>query len=273
MPNKIKIACIGCSFTEGLEVNNQPMKHEDTYPHILHKWLSSHGHTNIMYNAGTAGSSVAFYPFMSNYLLEEFDPDVFVIQITTYDRDIFPFDPFDDDRKKMQFGWDKEFDDYYKVWDNNVNVIHLSPGFGASASKHHSEDRWSSFIKHIWEKKIKDKVAPELTYEAFKNYIATWYEQSNDSHYQSYYYYQQTYSLIDQLQSLGKKVIPFYWLNHKPKLKTKMFPVRQFPSVENLFDDATFKSLQIDNGYHFGKEGNARLVQEFLGPQVLETMK
>ena len=273
MPNKIKIACIGCSFTEGLEVNNQPMKHEDTYPHILHKWLSNHGHTNTMYNAGTAGSSVAFYPFMSNYLLEEFDPDVFVIQITTYDRDIFPFDPFDDDRKKMQFGWDKEFDDYYKVWDNNVNVIHLSPGFGASASEHHSEDRWSSFIKHIWEKKIKDKVAPELTYEAFKNYIATWYEQSNDSHYQSYYYYQQTYSLIDQLQSLGKKVIPFYWLNHKPKLKTKMFPVRQFPSVENLFDDATFKSLQIDNGYHFGKEGNARLVQEFLGPQVLETMK
>ena len=79
--------------------------------------------------------------------------------------------------------------------------------------------------------------------------------------------------MIDYLQSLGKKVIPFYWLNYKPQLKTKLFPTRQFPSVENLFDDATFKSLQIDNGYHFGKDGNARLVQEFLGQQVLETMK
>ena len=269
----INIACIGCSFTEGLEVNNQPMNHEDTYPYILHEWLANHNYANTMYNAGTAGSSVTFYPFMSNYLLEEFNPDMFVIQITTHDRDIFPFDPFDKDRKKMQFGWDKEKDNYYKVWDNNVNVIHLSPGFGASASEHHSEDRWSSFIKHIWEKKIKDKVAPELTYEAFKNYIATWYEQSNDSHYQSYYYYQQTYSLIDQLESLGKKVIPFYWLNHKPKLKTKMFSIRQYPSIENLFDDETFKSLQIDSGYHFGKDGNARLVQEFLGPKVLEITK
>ena len=268
-----KIACLGCSWTEGVEKNSEPMSNEDTYPYILNKWLSNQGYTNTMYNAGRAGSGVAFYPFMANYLLEQFNPDVFVIQITTHDRDIFPFDPIDEDRKKMNFGWDLEGDNYYKVWDNNVNVIHLSPGFGASASEHHSEERWSWFIKHIWEKKIKDKVTPKLEYEAFKSYIATWYEQSKDSDYQIFYYYQQTYSLIDYLTSLGKKVIPFYWLNYKPKLKTHLFPIRQFPSVENLFDDETFKSLQIDNGYHFGKDGNARLVQEFLGPQVLETMK
>ena len=79
--------------------------------------------------------------------------------------------------------------------------------------------------------------------------------------------------MIDQLEALGKKVIPFYWLNYRPELKTNLFPIRQYPSVENLFDNETFKSLQIDNGYHFGKEGCTRLVREFLGPQVLETMK
>ena len=225
-----------------------------------------------MYNAGRAGSGLAFYPFMTDYLLKTFDPDIFIIQITTHDRGIFPFDPIEDDRKEMKFGWDNE-NDYYKIWDNNVNVVHLSPGFGASASKHSKENRWEPIVKSIWERKVKDKVAPELSYSDFKTYIATWWEQSKDTQYQTFYYYQQTYALIDQLESLGKKVIPFYWLNYKPELKTNLFPIRQYQSVENLFDDDTFKSLQIDNGYHFGKEGCTRLVQEFLGPIVLETMK
>lgn len=268
----MKIACIGCSWTEGAEQDNDTIGNTETYPYILNHWLQNKGYDNKVYNAGRASCSVAFYPFMTNYLLEQFNPDMFVIQITTHDRGIFPFDPIEDDRKKINFGWDSK-NNYYKIWDNNVNLIHLNPGFGASASKHNKENRWETVVESMWEKKVKDKVAPELSYENFKNYIATWWEQSKDTQYQIFYYYQQTYSLIDQLQSLGKKVIPFYWLNHKPKLKTKMFPIRQYPSIENLFDDATFKSLQIDNGYHFGKDGNTRLVQEFLGPQVLEIIQ
>ena len=267
-----KIACIGCSWTEGAEQDNDTIGNIETYPYILNNWLQDKGHDNKVYNAGRAGSGLAFYPFMTNYVLKTFNPDIFVIQITTHDRDIFPFDPIEDDRKEMNFGWDSQ-NNYYKIWDNNVNLIHLSPGFGASASKHSKENRWEAVVKSIWDKKINGKVAPELSYDDFKNYIATWWEQSKDTQYQTFYYYQQTYALIDQLEALGKKVIPFYWLNYKPKLKTKIFPIRQFQSVENLFDDETFKSLQIDNGYHFGKNGNARLVHEFLGPQVLGTMK
>jgi hypothetical protein len=267
-----KIACIGCSWTEGAEQDNDTIGNIETYPYILNSWLQDKGHDNKVYNAGRAGSGLAFYPFMSNYVLKTFDPDIFVIQITTHDRDIFPFDPIEDDRKEMNFGWDSQ-NNYYKIWDNNVNLIHLSPGFGASASKHSKENRWEAVVKSIWDKKINGKVAPELSYDDFKNYIATWWEQSKDTQYQTFYYYQQTYALIDQLEALGKKVIPFYWLNYRPELKTNLFPIRQYPSVENLFDNETFKSLQIDNGYHFGKEGCTRLVREFLGPQVLETMK
>jgi hypothetical protein len=273
MQKKYKIACLGCSWTEGAGPE-QLLPYTETYPYILNDWLKELGvEIQHMVNAGRSGSGVAFYPFTANYLLKEFDPDIFVLQITTHDRDIFPIDPIEDDRKEMNFGWDKEENNYYKVWDNNVNVIHLSPGFGASVSKHSKENRWESIVKNIWERKVLWKVSPELSYDNFKNYIATWWEQSKDTRYQKYYWYQQTYALIDQLEALGKKVIPFYWINHKPKLKTDLFPVRQYPSVENLFDDKTFKSLQIDDGYHFGKQGNTKLVQEFLGPKVLEIMK
>ena len=273
MQKKYKIACLGCSWTEGTGPE-QLLPYTETYPYILNDWLKDLGvEIQHMVNAGRSGSGVAFYPFTANYLLKEFDPDIFVLQITTHDRDIFPIDPIEDDRKEMNFGWDKEENNYYKVWDNNVNVIHLSPGFGASVSKHSKENRWESIVKNIWERKVLGKVSPELSYDNFKNYIATWWEQSKDTRYQKYYWYQQTYALIDQLEALGKKVIPFYWINHKPKLKTDLFPIRQYPSVENLFDDKTFKSLQIDDGYHFGKQGNTKLVQEFLGPKVLEIMK
>jgi len=273
MQKKYKIACLGCSWTEGAGPE-QLLPYTETYPYILNDWLKELGvEIQHMVNAGRSGSGVAFYPFTANYLLKEFDPDIFVLQITTHDRDIFPIDPIEDDRKEMNFGWDKEENNYYKVWDNNVNVIHLSPGFGASVSKHSKENKWESIVKNIWERKVLWKVSPELSYDNFKNYIATWWEQSKDTWYQKYYWYQQTYALIDQLEALGKKVIPFYWINHKPKLKTDLFPIRQYPSVENLFDDKTFKSLQIDDGYHFGKQGNTKLVQEFLGPKVLETMK
>ena len=269
----IKIACVGCSWTEGVQHDGKPINKQETYPYALARWLKQKDINNTVYNAGRAACGISFYPFVADYLLEEFDPDIFVIQITTHDRSMLMLDPILDKEKKMTFGWDEDDVQYYKIWDNNTNLVHLSPGIGASASKHSDVNQWSDFVEHLWKTRIKNRVTPELTYDAFKNYVATWWEQSKDSHYQSYFYYQQTYTLIDHLEALGKKVIPFYWINYKPKLKTNMFPVRQFPSVENLFDDATFKSLQIDNGYHFGKEGNTRLVQEFLGPQVLETMK
>ena len=51
------------------------------------------------------------------------------------------------------------------------------------------------------------------------------------------------------------------------------FIQENFDYAAKMFDKKTFKELQIDNGYHFGKQGNTRLVQEFLGPQVLEITK
>ena len=96
MQDKTKIACLGCSWTEGVEKNSEPLQHKDTYPYILNQWLTNSGHKNTMYNAGRAGAGMEYYHFVADYLLKNYDPDIFVIQITTHDRTILVLDPIDE---------------------------------------------------------------------------------------------------------------------------------------------------------------------------------
>lgn len=279
MPNKnLKIACLGCSWTRGIHPNSEPMPNNETYPYHLMKYMNSNNINTDVIQAGRAGSSVKYCHLVADYLLKEFDPDVFVFQITTHDRDILALDPIDTDEKRIRFSYDeiKESEDstsYYKIWDLSDNIIHLSPGLGASASEHHEEKRWEWFIEHLYNSKIKDKVTPHLPLEKFKSYISTWYEQQSQTDYANYFYYSDTYSLIDYLQAKGKDVLPFYWLQYKPEFRSNLFDLRQYPSIEGLLGKKNFESYQIDNGYHFSNEGNAKLVDDFLGPSILGTMR
>jgi len=277
MPSDLKIACLGCSWTRG-HLLNEPMPNEQTYPYHLMKYMNSNNINTDIIQAGRAGSSVKYCHLVADYLLKEFDPDIFVFQITTHDRSILALDPIETDEKRIRFGYDeiKESENstsYYKIWDLSDNIIHLSPGLGATVSKHYPGKDWSELLNKIYNEKIKDKVAPPLSLESFKNYIATWYEQHIRTDYANYFYYSDTYSLIDYLQAKGKDVIPFYWLKYKPEFRSNLFDLRTYPSVEGLFGKKNFESYQIDNGYHFSNEGNAKLVEKFLGPTILETMR
>ena len=307
----MKIACIGCSWTEGallldtkitkkIKANSYTQTQQSTYPYILKQFLSKKNCEATVYNAGRSGGSVHFYPFMANYVLEQFDPDVFVIQITTSDRNFMKLDPLLKEHSQMQFGYDKEEEGYYKIWDNNINLIHLSPGMGWCAPLTASRDRhkglkdnqvfWKTFVhdkkqlketfndivERMWKDRIKGRVAPDISLSEFSDYVSIWWEQeAKNQNYVMYQYLTTIYSLIDQLEAKGKKVIPFFWQHQDDvyNFKSQLVPLRQYPSIEKLFGNKLFKSFSIDKGNHFGVEGNTRLVQEFLGPQVLETMK
>tara|TARA_Y100001970_G_scaffold86814_1_gene109502 strand:- start:3746 stop:4564 length:819 start_codon:yes stop_codon:yes gene_type:complete len=272
----MKIACLGCSWTRGIHPNSEPMPDNETYPYHLMKYLGNNNIKADIIQAGRPGAGVNYCHLVADYLIKEFDPDMFVFQITTHDRDILALDPIEEKEKRIRFGFDEvnEGDrSYYKIWDLSDNIIHLSPGLGASASQHHEEKRWEWFIEKVYNDKIKNKVTPHLSLENFRSYISTWYEQQSQTDYQKYFYYSQTYSLIDYLQEKGKDVLPFYWLKHKPEFRSNLFDLRPYPSIEGLFGKNNFKSYQIDEGYHFSSEGNAKLVDDFLGPSVLGTMK
>ena len=115
-------------------------------------------------------------------------------------------------------------------------------------------------------------MAPEVSFDAFKNYIALWWEQSRNTDFQKYFYYSHIYSLVDFLQEQEKVVIPFYWLKHKPWFGSNLFSMRQYPSIQGMMGKKVFDSYVIDKGYHFGPEGNTKLVEDFLGPAILEIM-
>lgn len=278
MPNKnLKIACLGCSWTRGLSsTGNGDMPDNETYPYHLMTYLGNNGIKADVIQAGRPGAGVEYCHLVADYLLKEFDPDMFVFQITTHDRSILALDPIEENEKRIRFSFDevdKGDRSYYKIWDLSDNIIHLSPGLGASASEHHKEKRWESFIEKLYNDKIKDKVTPQLSLTNFKSYISTWYEQQSETDYQKYFYYSQTYSLVEYLQSKGKDVLPFYWLKYKPEFRSNLFDLRPYPSIESLFGKKNFEFYQIDNGYHFSNEGNAKLVDDFLGPSILGTMK
>jgi len=276
MPKQYKIACLGCSWTEGINDPSDGKKNnlaeENTYPFKLQKFLSTHGRNTQMIQAGRAGSGVEYCHLVADYLLNEFNPDIFVIQLTTHDRSILALDPKYQDEKRIRWSYDTINNTYHKVWQLSDNLINLSPGLGASASSHNESNQYTDLLVKMYNEKIKDKMAPEVSFSDYKNYIALWWEQSCNTDFQKYFYYSHIYSLVDHLQEQEKIVIPFYWLKWKPEFKTKLFQNRQYPSIQGMMGNKVFDSYLIDKGYHFSPEGNAKLVEDFLGPTILETM-
>ena len=270
MQKKYKIACLGCSFTEGINLDPQ-----QTWPHILKVWLDKkHDVQSTIYNAGRAGSSVMHNHLSANFLLKEFDPDIFIVQITTYDRSMMFLDPVNEKENDLyKFGYDEDAPDYFKIWDNSKSWIHLSPGLGWAASKHNNNSDYDWLLEKIYKGDIKDKVNPPISYEQFKNYIALWHEQTDPNEAYRYFYYLHVYSLIDFLKAKGKIVIPFYWLKFRPKFKINLFGERQYACMESSMGKKFLDKFAVDKGFHLDQKGHIRMMNEFLGPQVLETMK
>ena len=75
----LKIACIGCSWTEGVNIH-----HTHTYPYILHEKLLEQNVKNQVINAGRCAASLDYYPYVIQFLEKEFNPDYYIIQLTTH---------------------------------------------------------------------------------------------------------------------------------------------------------------------------------------------
>ena len=79
--------------------------------------------------------------------------------------------------------------------------------------------------------------------------------------------------MIDFLKAKGKTVIPFYWLKFRPKFRSHLFGERQYACMESAMGRSFLDKFAVDKGFHLDQKGHIRMMNEFLGPQVLETMK
>jgi hypothetical protein len=251
----LKIACIGCSWTEGVNIH-----HTHTYPYILHEKLLEQNVKNQVINAGRCAASLDYYPYVIQFLEKEFDPDYYIIQLTTHDRMLLGLEAHD---KKLDFGYDTtHYDGYIKIWDNNKHWVHLSPGLGAGSSKHSNEAvklQFADAFDEIYKKHfVKENISPNKSEDEVKNFFGLWWEHHMNSLVAKDKYYQNVDTIHKMIKH--KKSKTFYWINYRPQAEGYNFPV-----VQDMFKD--FDQLTIDKGMHFGKPGNLRLV-DWLTPNI-----
>jgi len=161
MQQKFKIACIGCSYTQGLKTEeNKP------YPKILYDNLKQSIPNVEIYNCGIGGSSSKIHKVIFEWVEEKIKPDLIINQITNdcrtqiiYNSDI-----------SSAFEINNEYENYYTVnisknkWACLPLYAYLGTVLPKSISfKNRNED--DEAIKDFYKKYIEPKSI--LTYEQF----------------------------------------------------------------------------------------------------------
>lgn len=161
MQQEFKIACIGCSYTQGLKT-----KTNTPYPKILYDRLKETTSNVKVYNCGIGGSSSKIHKAVFEYVEEKIKPDLIVYQITNdcrtqiiHDSDI-----------STAFEINNKHENYYQIdiSKDNWACLPLYAYLGTILPKsidlkNQNED--DEAIKDFYKKYIKSKSI--LTYEQF----------------------------------------------------------------------------------------------------------
>lgn len=79
------IVCLGTMHTYGGS-KTQPFEFHQTWPGHLSKYLDNCNVENYIYNAGESGYSIDYYPFKILNFYNEFNPDLFIIELPIMDK-------------------------------------------------------------------------------------------------------------------------------------------------------------------------------------------
>lgn len=236
------IACVGCSWTYGYD-----LEREDTYPAILSDRLR---YTRVI-NAGHCGADIDYAVYAATKTIEKYSPETILFQLTTLDRITLGTDGYDNflnDRFVDRRGEDiySTEDRYLGIGDNIKTKIAAGSYINTTKSRELSESKikaseteYSSFIKLLFENVV------------FSNY--------------NFYRVKNTLKLFDAYAKANDcRVYYFRWLDSTPidKLCEGLNYIDK--SVESSIDG----SLYIDNGFHFDRNGNTRLVDTFIIPML-----
>lgn len=236
------IACAGCSWTHGYDLENQ-----DTYPYILSNRLK---YTRVI-NAGHNGADIDYAIYSATQLIEKYDINVVLFQLTTLDRITLGTDGYDNFINDRYV--DRRKEDIYSVDDRLLGIgdnIKTKIAMGSYTSIDKSREHVESKIK-----------SNEKEYATF---IKLLYENVIFSNY-SFYKIKNNLKLFDSFaKSKNCRVYYFRWLDSTPiSLLCEDLNYKE-QAVESIIDS----SLYIDNGYHLDRNGNIELVDKFIIPML-----
>ncbi|NDB29802.1 hypothetical protein EB155_08470 [archaeon] len=228
------ILCVGCSWTEGLGVENN-----ETYPAHLQDYINQ-----SVINAGYKGTSISHSIWTAYRLIKEYNVKIVVLQLSTDDRWTGCIDGkqnFIDGEfhsGKKEFIYDNGDSRYKKIHNVHGDFIYKLLTSG-------------EYLQH---KEGNEDIDRAMSYI---------YENINHSDYNICL----TYSYIDMLYSYctvnNCTLIVFPWLNHEPYHKLLLTNEK---SVLETFGEKYI--LPNDKGYHFNSEGLQKVAIEYVYPMI-----
>jgi hypothetical protein len=256
---KKTIVCVGCSWTYG-----HGLTADQTYPAHLQNILSDY----TVINAGHCGADISYAIFSAVRLIEEYNPCLVIVQLTTFDRITLGTDGFNNflsdiyyDGRDDQVYFEKTEIKYKRV----IGIAHNTKTkitHGTYLSKDVSDELQFSKMKNI---------KPD----EYKKFISTTVENVLHSNYMHQKLFTELFLFQQYLKLKNIKSLFFYWIHYKEKFK-KNFNSELFDSsntievsVKEWFEkNYPNETFYIDNGYHLSDEGNKILVEKYLTPHL-----
>jgi len=254
--NKV-IVSLGCSWTYG-----HGLSADQTYSAHLQKRLPEYK----IVNAGHCGSDIDYAIFSGVKLIEKYDPEVVIFQLTSFDRMTLGTDGFENFLKNdvvtnhtSRIYYDTNTDYTRLIGINDGIKTKYTHGSYISSTADKKEELESSGMKH-------------LDFKKYKNFVDTLYENVVYSDYEIEKRINNLFLFKEYLESKKIKSLWFLWTpNTNVEFFKKFFKKETFietPVLEWLKQYFPNNNFFIDNGYHISEKGNMLLAVGYILPKL-----
>tara|TARA_B100000029_G_scaffold158723_2_gene154191 strand:- start:135 stop:935 length:801 start_codon:yes stop_codon:yes gene_type:complete len=259
----IKIACIGCSWTEGERL---PYEKTISYPEALYNLLSQTMPDISVYNCGIGGTSAKLHKILYTWVIKQIKPDFIIHQIT----DICRTQITNDESISKAFNIQQPNNDkqYYKISisQDKWAIVPVLDFLGLPLKDDKHGD-----IKTYYDRYFKNN--PIFTFEKFLDICRYKYhfERESEANHLDYI------ADIDYILKYNNKLLSFFWndnmLNFYSEHQKNYSKVieNNFVSIENHFKTIgkNIFDYSHDKWMHLNTNGN-QIVANFIKDELIK---
>jgi len=224
-----RIVCIGCSWTDGFGDHGP----DQTYPHIIKEQNPDWE----VYNLGLRGTNNHFINLITAKAIDQLKPDFVIRQVTNFNRGMY-------------------YDPYYNI--GLHYTITNEPGYYVLDAHRYIENipMWTiSGLSHPYKELLSSQEIRQRNqlWEEYYNVMSNGFSNEIED--------AALYKARGLLENTPHMML--FWLDNKISLSSNLL-WDTYPCVER---DLGFAHI-VDDGKHFLREGNQKLVNEILMPEI-----